>query len=184
MWVSALAYVLSYGWTIYQEQVSSRLESPAHRGDFVIGVLDGLTVGNVWQPPVQKTITIPLDMTLHKILELIPRTTQTVFPVIGSDGKYEGLFSLSDVRQFLDGHPFGHAAIAQDLLITVIEPLRPDTDLYVAMVQFAGIPYDELPVVDDHSVKGIISRQDILAAYNIRLAQMRSGQSQLPVAGR
>ena len=61
-----------------------------------------------------------------------------------------------------------------------IEPLWPDTDLSVAMVQFAKMPYDELPVVDDkehNSVIGIISRQDLLAAYNMRLTQMRSGKS-------
>lgn len=54
------------------------------------------------------------------------------------------------------------------------------------MIQFAKTPYDELPVVGDkehNSVIGIISRQDILAAYNIHLTQMRSGQSQQPVAG-
>ena len=58
--------------------------------------------------------------------------------------------------------------------------LWPDTDLSVAMVQFAKMPYDELPVVDDkehNSVIGIISRQDLLSAYNIRLTQMRSGKS-------
>jgi CIC family chloride channel protein len=180
MWVSALAYILSHGWTIYHEQVSSRLDSPAHRGDFVIGVFDGLTIAKVWQPPARKIVTSPLDMPLEKILELIPKTTQTVFPVTSSEGKYQGLISLADVRQFLYEHQFGYAAIAQDLLIPDIEPLWPDTDLSVAMVQLAKMPYDALPVVDDkehNSVIGIISRKDLLAAYNIRLTQMRPGKS-------
>ena len=57
-------------------------------------------------------------MPLQKLLELIPQTTQTIFPVIGSDGKYKGLISLSDVGEFLYDHQFEQVAIAQDLLIT------------------------------------------------------------------
>ena len=44
MWVCAVAYLLGRGWTIFSEQVSSRVDSPAHRGDFVIDVLSGLTI--------------------------------------------------------------------------------------------------------------------------------------------
>lgn len=180
MWVSALAYVLSRGWSIYHEQVSSRLESPAHRGDFVIGVLEGLTVAKILPPSAQKIVTIPQDMTFQKILELIPKTTQTVFPVIDSDGKYDGLISLSEIRRYIYEHELGQVIIANDLLITDIEPLRPDTDLSVALLQFAKLPYDELPVVENEQsnlVIGIISRQDLLSAYNSRLEQMRSGQA-------
>lgn len=88
--------------------------------------------------------------------------------------------SLSDVRQFLYDHQFENVAIAQDLLITDIEPLWPDTDLSIVMAQFAKLPYDELPVIDNNqhnSVIGIISRKNILVAYNIRLNQMRSDKS-------
>ncbi len=47
MWVSALAYLLSRGWSIYREQLPSRIYSPAHRGDSFTGVLKGLTVGDI-----------------------------------------------------------------------------------------------------------------------------------------
>jgi CIC family chloride channel protein len=180
MWVSALAYVLSRGWTIYNEQVSSRLDSPAHRGDFVIGVLEGLTVAKVLQPSARQIVTIPQDMSFQKILELIPKTTQTVFPVTGSDGKYAGLISLTDIRRYIYELELGQVIIANDLLVTGIEPLRPDTDLSVAILQFAKLPYDELPVVENGERKlvvGIISRQDLLTAYNTRLVQMRADQS-------
>src|SRR5690606_10315681 len=47
MWVSTLCFLLCKRWTIYEKQVLSRLESPAHRGDFIVDVLEGMTVRDV-----------------------------------------------------------------------------------------------------------------------------------------
>ena len=44
MWVSTLCFLFCRRWTLYQKQVPSRLESPAHRGDFIIDVLEGIHV--------------------------------------------------------------------------------------------------------------------------------------------
>src|SRR5579863_692403 len=47
MWVSTLCFLLCRRWTLYEKQVRSRLESPAHRGDFLVDVLEGIKVRDV-----------------------------------------------------------------------------------------------------------------------------------------
>src|SRR4029077_13036257 len=47
MLVCGLNMGLSRRWTIYEEQVSSPVDSPAHQGDFVIDVLEQLRVREI-----------------------------------------------------------------------------------------------------------------------------------------
>jgi CIC family chloride channel protein len=180
MWVSAIAYLLSRGWSIYREQVPSRFESPAHRGDFVIGVLKGLTVGQIFKASVRPVATVPAGTPLAKVMELIPTTTQTVFPVVDSQGDYQGLFSLNLIRRYLYENQFAGIVLAQEIASAEAEPLRLDTDLSTAMVQFAQLEYEELPVLESgvsRKVIGTLRRQEVLAAYNSRLAEMQAGKA-------
>ena len=47
MLVCGLNMALSRRWTIYEEQVPSPIDSPAHQGDFVVDVLERLRVEQV-----------------------------------------------------------------------------------------------------------------------------------------
>ncbi|MCE5277529.1 MAG: chloride channel protein [Planctomycetaceae bacterium] len=172
MWVSALAYLLSRGWSIYREQVPSRLQSPAHRGDFVIGVLKGVSVGDIWKPAASAVMTFGMATPLAKVMEAIPVTTQSVFPVVDEAGNYCGLFSLNQMRRVIYEREFGKFAIVSDI-VNEVEPLRLDVDLSTAMTDFARLEFEELPVVNSGSgreVLGLLRRQDVIAAYNRRLA--------------
>src|SRR5262249_25259887 len=67
MWVSTLCFLLWRRWKLYQMQVPTRLDSPAHRGDFIIDVLEGMRVHDV---PVNERplVKIPEAMPLREIL--------------------------------------------------------------------------------------------------------------------
>lgn len=179
MWVCSLAYLLSRGWSIYREQVPARIDSPAHRGDFIIDVLEGLTVRDAWrQPARQQLLTVPVDTPLPTVVHMMSDTMQTCFPVVDSDGMFYGLFSLNDIRQFLYDHDdVGALAIAQDLAVTSIEPLALTTDLGTAMSRFLGDNFDQLPIVDPADPKtviGMLRPEDIIATYNARLIAVRA----------
>ena len=51
MWVEAITFTLCYRVSLYRAQVPSRKDSPAHRGDFIIDLLGGLTVESVQDGP-------------------------------------------------------------------------------------------------------------------------------------
>lgn len=176
MWVSALAYLLSRGWSIYSEQVPSRLDSPAHRGDFIVDVLERATIRDVWKPNGSSVSTVAIDTPLTQIVEMIPRTTQDVFPVLDAEGRYYGMFGLNDFRRFVFNPEVGRIAIAADLAVSSVEPLRLDTGLSVAMGRFARTDYAELPIVSDDGRQflGLLRRQEVVAAYNARLAEKQA----------
>ena len=179
MWVCALAYLLSRSWAIFRHQVASRADSPAHRGDFIVDVLEGLTIQDAMTDTGRKFTTVPLDMSLHDVVHMITGTLQSCFPVVDDSGRYHGMFSLNDIRQFLYDTDVGHVAVAQDLAVTDSQPLTLATDLGAAMRRFAVSVHEELPVMDPdepNTVVGILRRQDVIVAYNARLAAMRNDE--------
>ncbi len=185
MWVCALAYLIGRGWTIFSEQVGSRIDSPAHRGDFVLDVLEGLTVRDAISRARHQFRTVPLDMPLSEIVHMITDTQQTCFPVVDAQGWFYGLFELSDVRQFLyDSGGVGDLAVAQDLARTEDVPLTLQTDLSSAIGQFSQGRYEELPVVDQaqpNKIIALLRRQDVIATYSARLLAMRKDQKSFSI---
>ncbi len=174
MWVCALAYLGSRRWTIFHEQVGSRLDSPAHRGDFIFDVLQGMTIRDALDVRLRKFVSVPLDMPLDQVVRLAAETHQTSFPVVDGDGKYWGLFNFDDVRQFLYDSDVGAFAVAHDLAVAGEDALASDMDLAAAIEHFASGRYEELPVVDNGEVIGLLRRRDVIAAYNSRLMELRT----------
>lgn len=176
MWVCALAYLLSRGWSIYQKQVPSRLESPAHRGDFIVDILAGLTVRDALTESSRKFTSVPPGMSLREVVRMITGNKQIAFPVLDDNQEYDGLFSLNDVRQFLYESDLADLAVAQDLA-NKVEPLMLTTDLSEVIGRFGQSAYDELPVVDANEpgkVIGMLRRVDVIAAYNAQLIEKRA----------
>jgi CIC family chloride channel protein len=168
MWVCALAYIISRRWTIYAKQVPNRIESPAHRGDFIVDILEGMTVRNAFTQANRHFITIPIEMPLREVVQVITDTRQTSFPVLDHDQRYYGLFSLNDIRKFLYDSDLGDIAVAHDLA-AAITPVMLTTDLGEVVARFAQTPYDELPVVDpDDHVVGVVTDRDICMGIGMR----------------
>lgn len=174
MWVCALAYLGSSRWTIFREQAKNRIESPAHRGDFIVDVLQGLSVRDAMNDAARDFVNVPLGMPLSDMAHLIPQTHQASFPVIDEDGAYYGLFGLNDIRQFLYESDADTLAVAQDLAMPGVEPLTLQMSLSSAISRFVFESYEELPVVDADApgkVLGLLRRQDLLATYNAKLLE-------------
>lgn len=171
MWVSTLCFLMSQKWTLYTRQVPSRLESPAHRGDFLIDVLEGITVNDVYRRD-QEIETVSEAMPLQSIVRLLSRTHQHYFPVVNAEGRMEGIFSSDDVRRYLYDETIWMLADAADVMTSPFLSVRPDDDLNVAMKKFTALNLDELPVLspeDDSRLLGMLRRKETIAAYNQQL---------------
>ena len=179
MWVCALSYLVSRGWSIYSEQVPTRRDSPAHRGDFIVDVLQGMTVRDAVGHATSDFVTVTLDMPLGDMSRLLTDTRQTCFPVVDSQKRYAGVFSLNDFRQFLYDTPIADLAVAEDLANQACPPLTLQMNLSSAISRFADDDFEELPVVDaenPQTVVGLLRRQDLIATYSARLLAMRRGE--------
>ena len=176
MWVCALAYLINRGWSLYSEQVQNRMESPAHRGDFIVDVLEGMTVQEALSKVNHEFTTVSIATPLKQMDRLITGTRQICFPVVDPEGKYQGLFGLNDIRQFLyDSSELAELAVAEDLA-TAAEPLTLGMDLSSAIGHFTHSQFEELPVVDEAApdrIVGLLRRQDVIAAYSSQLLAMR-----------
>ncbi len=173
MWVSTLCFLMCRRWTLYEKQVRSRLESPAHRGDFLVDVLEGIKVHDV---PLRQRQTVPESMPLREILRLLPETRQNYFPVVNGENRLAGIFSTDDVRSYLYDESIWQLAVARDIMTTKLVSLAPDDDLNTAMRRFTELNLDELPVLegaDSGKLLGMLRRKDAIAVYNRRLLEKK-----------
>ena len=176
MWVSTLAFLFCRKWTLYEKQVPTRLESPAHREDFIIDVLEGIKVRDVFDPD-RPVVTVPESMTLDSIVHMLAETTQSYFPVVDESERLVGIFSAKDVRSYTYDSSIWSVAIARDIMVTDVLSVVPDDDLNRAMRRFTRRNIDELPVLDSddpEKVVGLLRRKEVIAAYNRQLANLES----------
>ena len=170
LWVSTLTFLLGRRWTLYIKQVPTRLDSPAHRGDFFVDVLEGIKVDNVFKRAPSLKL-IHEGTTLDDIVHMLAESTQRYFPVVDASGKLVGIFSEENVRSYLYDDTIWQIANARDVMNGNVVTVTPEDDLNTALGKFTATNVDELPVVavDDHQhLIGIITRKDVITAYNLR----------------
>ncbi len=181
MWVSTLCFLLCRRWKLYQMQVPRRLDSPAHRGDFLVDVLEGILVRDV---PMNNRplVRVPEAMPLKEILELLSGSRQHYFPVIDSDGRMIGIFSSDDVRAYFYNQAIWPLTVARDVMTAKILSVTPEDDLNTALQRFTDLNLDELPVVDTEDpgkLLGMLRRKDTIAVYNRLLAEHKKQAQEL-----
>ncbi|GAB4145107.1 MAG: chloride channel protein [Planctomycetaceae bacterium] len=175
MWVSTLCFLMSRRWTLYTKQVPTRLESAAHRGDFIVDILEGIKVDGVYRSD-RKIELIPEGMTLDEIVHALTKSHQHYFPVVNKENKVVGIFSTDDVRSYLYDETIWHLAVARDIMVTEIVSVTPEDDLNVALQRFTALNLDELPVFDPNEegkLLGMLRRKETIAAYNRQLVTMK-----------
>ena len=170
LWVSTLTFLLGRRWTLYVKQVPTLLDSPAHRGDFFVDVLEGILVEDVYRrdrPPRMIHEGEPLSGIVHALAE----STQRYFPVVDAEGRMVGIFSAEDVRSYLYDDAIWRIANARDVMKSKVVTVRPDEDLNSALGKFTSLNVDELPVIDPAEqgrLLGMLRRKEVIAAYNRR----------------
>lgn len=175
MMAVAVSCLLSRPWTLFGEQVASRIESPAHAGDFVVDVLEQLRVRDVFDPRVQPTM-IHESTPLRRVLTLVAQSDSRYFPVIDEAGRMTGIFSLTDIRRVMNETELADLVLAKEIASEDVLKVTPDDDLNTALKRFTMKNIDEMPVVapdDPRRVLGLLSRKDVIGAYGRRMATLR-----------
>jgi CIC family chloride channel protein len=139
--------VLSSRWTLYEEQVSTIVDSPAHQGDFVVDVLEQIRVRDVMDVS-RRVELVPEDMPLTEILRVASYASCTYFPVVDANKSLVGIFSLRDLRAVLTGNGSGALIVAADIATQPVLTVRPDDDLHTALRRFTQKNIDDIPIVD------------------------------------
>ena len=168
----AAAYLLSGPRTsIYERQVRNRFESPAHRGEYVVDVMEDMKVSEVYTPRTER-ITIGPEILFSEISRLFTTTDSAIFPVVDADGRVVGVVPLEPIHRVAADPMMDHLLIAQDIMEEP-ECLSSEDNLNEALQKILTSGLEELPVLDEEGfMLGSLNRRELLAAYNRRIREM------------
>jgi chloride channel protein, CIC family len=166
--VSTISYLLLGEFSLYEKQVSTRVDSPAHLGDFATNILEHLLVKDAL-PSDRKIEMIPEDMRLDRIIDLIVDSNQMNFPVVDRERRLKGILSLTDVRKVMLNTEMHRLVVAKDIATEDVLTVNPEDSLQAALKKMTAAEIRELPVVSKEDPKRVISmlsRKDLIRTYH------------------
>lgn len=163
MLASALCLVINRKISLYEHQVDNKFESPAHVSDSRINILERLQVKDFFR---QDNVTLEENITFKALTDIVAGTNHFNFPVVNAKGELTGVIALQDIRIFLFEHNLADLVVVKDLARKPVY-VRPDYDLYNALMKFIGEDMVQIPVLaPDNKIIGIIHREDVIKAYS------------------
>lgn len=173
--VCSVSYLGSKKWTIYDKQVKSKIDSPAHAGGFFVDILQSIRVKDLMHL-VKKVESIPEDMPFLEFKKLFSETKQHYFPVTDSNKRFIGIFSINDIRSVLFSAEIEHLVVMKDIGTSKIIATTPADDLNSVLKKFTIKNIDSLPVVredDPNFLVGMLNRREVIAFYNQQIEEMK-----------
>jgi CIC family chloride channel protein len=181
--VATIAYVFTPpGTKLYENQLPSRIDSPAHLGSFAVEALRLSRVHDTWEPPTTPIRTVRVEDSLASVIELAKDSTQNLYPVIDTDGRLLGELSIEDVRRALlaEASEEGPGTV-RGLMKRPLGPLTPDDDLALAAQLLARRLSDSILVVrnrGNRELLGTFTRRDLVVAYSKNMEKLHRNVGQ------
>ena len=129
-------------------------------------VLKSIQVGTLMHRQVE---SFPETTPLGVMLRAIPSSRHVTFPLVDSAGKLSGIISLQDFREVAYEEGLADLVVAGELGTREVITVFPDDSVHDALARIGYRNIEHLPVVsraDPREILGMLSRQDILSAYN------------------
>ena len=175
MIVSVISYLLLGETSLYEKQVSSRVDSPAHTGDFVVDILEHISVKEAL-PSGRRVESVPESMPFEEMMQLIANSNQQDFPVLDESGHLTGIISLTDMRKVMMERNLHQFLIAKDIATDQVLTVTPGDSLKAALRKMTEAEIRELPVVsevDSRRVISMLSRKDIIQTYHDEIERLK-----------
>ncbi len=163
---SALCLVLNRKISLYENQLDNKFESPAHIADSTINILESEQVRDFYTPGM--VAGVQEATRFQELVAIITESNEFTFPVFNQKGEYTGLLAVNDVRKVLfEDEALKDLFLAKDIARKPMY-VRPDYDLYTALMKFVSTDLDMIPVLDaDNELIGSIKREDVFKAYSM-----------------
>ncbi len=164
MLAEAIAFVAMRKRSLYTHQVISKRDSPAHRDDLVHDVLGGRKVGEIMRAGLAISF-LPATPTKEILERLAECSDQTVFPVMGREGKVVGTITSELLRTYASDREFEEVTVAADLMGPPVT-VHLDYEVNRAIQLMLSENVRELLIVDDQQrVVGLLDEADVTRAY-------------------
>jgi CIC family chloride channel protein len=169
MVVSGLSYlILGKRITLFEKQVPTRLDSPAHMGDYFFDIMDRLSVKDAVSRG-RKAETIRSDMSFENVLQFMVGSKQQDFPVVDENGNLAGIISMTDLREAMADVSRHKFLLASDIATHRVVSVTMEDSLNTALELMEDADVRELPVVsreDRGRIISLVSRKDITRTYH------------------
>ncbi|SDM49135.1 chloride channel protein, CIC family [Geoalkalibacter ferrihydriticus] len=129
-------------------------------------IMKSIKVGEVM---VRKPEVLPENMTLGQFAEFIAGTRHTNFPLVDDAGRLTGIISVQDFLGVVFEKDLMDLVVIKELATLDVITVTADANLDEAMRRIGHRNIEQLPVVDgadSRRLVGIISRRDMVSAYN------------------
>jgi len=173
MLASTLAYVLSGKWSIYKKQVPTRMDSPAHRREMTIDVLELVTAKEAMSSDI---ITIDPTTKIQTVLNLIHKYGHLGYPVL-DNLELVGMVTFEDAEKVPTNER--DSVTAGDIMTRSLIVTYEDENLEEALRKLLDNNIGRLPVVDRDDptrLSGLLTKYDIIRIH----AQLSSKLCRLP----
>jgi CIC family chloride channel protein len=162
MLASTLAFVISGKWTIYEKQVQTRMDSPAHRREMTIDVLELIQVKDAMSTDI---ITVDPATQVPTVLNLVHKYGHVGYPVL-DNMKLVGVVTFEDAEKV----PFDERENIQveDIMTTSVIVTYEDESLEDALKKLLDNGIGRLPVVDREDptkLLGLLTKFDIIRVH-------------------
>ncbi|MDE3095658.1 MAG: chloride channel protein [Chloroflexota bacterium] len=167
MLAAGLAYLVSGDTTLYEEQRKTRADSPAHRGEFTIPLIQAVTVAEAMSRDVVSAApSEPVAAAEQRMRDAGLRG----MPVLEA-GRLVGMFTASDALRAARGP----AATVGDVMTEHPIVAHPGESLHTVLQRITRSGVSRLPVVEreapDRPV-GIVSMRDLAAVLDLEVAAL------------
>ncbi|MGI8549967.1 MAG: chloride channel protein [Dehalococcoidia bacterium] len=169
MFAATIAYLVSGDVSIYENQVPTRAQSPAHRGEYTIPLLQVLTVGQAMRRAVVTTAPSELVMTAE---QRMAEHGLRGLPVV-EDGRLVGMFTATDA---LHARQAGKTVVSEVMHTELVLAYPADT-LHTALQRMTRAGVSRLPVVErerPEHLLGILTTRDLAAALDLEVNALAS----------
>ena len=129
-------------------------------------IMKSIRVGEVMRREAE---AIPENMTLGQFAQFIANTRHTNFPLVNGKGELTGIISVQDFMGVVFERDLMDLVVIKELATLDVITVTEDEDLDKAIRRIGYRNIEQLPVVDRTTgklLKGIISRRDMVSAYN------------------
>jgi CIC family chloride channel protein len=164
MLATTVAYLITGDVRIYEHQVPTRADSPAHRGEYTIPLIQAITAEQAMKSNVA---TCSPEDSIDVAERRMTQQRRRGLPVV-KDGKLVGIFTASDAMR---AHQKGDGMVNQHMTTELIVA-HPMDSLHDVMQRMAAANISRVPVVDPNEpgkLLGILSNRDIAAALDLEV---------------
>ncbi|MEM3353461.1 MAG: chloride channel protein [Saccharolobus sp.] len=157
----AISYLVSGNNTIYISQLPTRRDSPAHKSEYEIPIMEKIRVSEC----KLRDIKVYIDDEVSKAIELLNENNFMSLPVVDHNNKFLGIVYLRDLEK----------ARSNDTIVKYLTRgspyVTPSSTLEQALEIMSRNKARWVSVVDNDKFLGVLTIESLLEAYKLKLKE-------------